>query len=122
MIPVLAVALGGALGSVCRYAVGRALLSQTFPWATVVVNLLGCLAIGLVVGWGLARGGLGESSRALLVTGFLGGFTTFSAFGLDAVLLGEDGQLTSAIWYLALQVAGGLGAVSLGLWLARSAA
>lgn len=121
LLQLLAVAVGGACGSSLRFAVARILptVSTGFPWATVAVNLAGCLLIGLIVSWSEERGGLSENVNALAVTGFLGGFTTFSAFGLDAVLLArETGPVLSA-GYLAVQVVGGMAAVFLGFWLGR---
>ncbi|MEM9405958.1 MAG: fluoride efflux transporter CrcB [Acidobacteriota bacterium] len=120
---VLAVGLGGALGSCLRFAVAKLIPTPTdgVPWATVAVNLVGCLLIGAVVGWSAGRDVLDERGRALVVTGFLGGLTTFSAFGLETVRLIESGRTGGALAYLAAQLLGGLLAVVIGLWIGRHA-
>ena len=84
----LLVFLGGGLGSAARYAatsvVGR-VAGAGFPWGTLFVNVAGSLAMGIVIAWLARRSGGDATLRLLLATGFLGGFTTFSAFSLDAV-------------------------------------
>lgn len=118
----LQVALGGAIGSVLRYNTGRTLTwwlgpaaMTAFPWATLVVNVLGSLAMGLLAG-GLARMGPGgEPMRLLLGVGLLGGFTTFSAFSLELMLLIERGQAGQAFVYGAISVLAGLTALYVGL-------
>jgi CrcB protein len=109
--PLLYVAAGGAAGSVLRYLVALALLGGGFPWATLAVNVAGSAAIGIAAGIGLA----GEA-RLLVVTGFLGGFTTFSAFSLETVALAER-SLALAVMYVAASLTLGLTA----FWLARRA-
>lgn len=116
------VALGGGAGAVLRYQLGRFLTQAWgpqaitgFPWATLTANLLGSLAMGLLAGW-LARHGQGdETSRLLLGVGLLGGFTTFSAFSLEMMVLIERGQLPLALTYVAISVLGGLVALYTGL-------
>ena len=99
----LYVALGGAAGSLARHGVGLVLAGfGGFPWATLLVNWLGSALIGLAHGLGL-----GGEARLLLVTGFLGGFTTFSAFSLDAAMLAERSPALAAL-YVGASVAGGL--------------
>ena len=109
--------IGGGLGSVLRYGIARWLspaewdeAGSPFPVSTLVVNLLGCVLIGILAGWCGRR----EWARSLLVVGLLGGFTTFSAFGLDAVRLFDSGHSGRAFWYVAASVAGGL----VGAWIA----
>jgi fluoride exporter len=117
----LAVMIGGAVGAGGRYAVGTMLsarLGPAFPWGTLAVNLIGGLAIGLLAGW-LSRSG-NDQLRLLLIVGVLGGFTTFSAFGLDAVELIGRGQLPRAMAYIAASVAGSIMLTALGLALARA--
>ncbi len=83
---VLAIALGGALGSVLRYLLGNAVQSSVgrqFPFGTLAVNVIGCLLIGLVYVWLLERGSAGVTARAFWMVGVLGGFTTFSSFSLE---------------------------------------
>jgi len=94
----LLVAAGGAVGSVLRYGVAHA-LNGAWPWGTLAVNALGCAAIGA-----LAAAGIAGEARLLLMTGLLGGFTTFSAFSLDTVALWER-----APWQAALYVTASLG-------------
>lgn len=111
----LLVASGGALGAVARYAVSLlAVRWPGFPVATLAVNVAGCLAIG-ALGSSLTS----ESARLFLLTGLLGGFTTFSAFGLETQSLASGGKPGLAALYVALSVGAGLGAVWIGKGLAR---
>lgn len=113
---------GGALGSGARYLTGRATLAMfgpNYPWGTLTVNLLGGLAMGLLVGI-LARDPAGhQTARLLLAVGVLGGFTTFSAFSLDLVTMIERGDLAAALLYAAVSVAGSVLALFAGLALMR---
>jgi CrcB protein len=115
--------LGGALGSAARLLVGRAmttLLGAGFPWGTLTVNLAGGLAMGLLAG-GLARLTVpGEPWRLLLGVGVLGGFTTFSAFALDAVTIIERGDWGAALGYALVSVVGSVLAVFAGLGIMRA--
>ncbi len=114
--PVLLVAAGGALGSVLRYAVSvlmAASLGPGFPWGTLAVNVLGSTAIGV-----LAAQGIEGNARLFWVTGVLGGFTTFSAFSLEAALLWERAPWLAAL-YVAASVGLGLAGFALGWWLGR---
>ncbi len=119
----LLVAAGGAIGASLRHLVNLAALRVAgpgFPWATLFVNVLGSLAMGLLVGW-LARraGGSSMELRQFLATGILGGFTTFSAFSLDFAVLWERNAIGQAGLYVAFSVALSLAAVFAGLWLSR---
>lgn len=120
MNPVFQVALGGALGATARHGVnlGAArLLGPAFPWATLAVNVAGSFLIGLLVA-ALGR----DSAWALfLLTGVLGGFTTFSAFSLDAVALWQKGQGGLAALYVGASVILSLAAVVAGLSMGRAA-
>ncbi len=122
MNTILAVALGGALGSVGRYVVVdrmARLTGSAFPWGTMTVNGLGGLAIGLLAGLFAAHQGLAEW-RYFLVTGVLGGFTTFSAFSLDAVTLAQRGAWSDAALYVGGSVAVSLAGTVAGFWLVRT--
>jgi CrcB protein len=117
------VGLGGFLGSVARHAVAVALPASAagrFPAATFAVNCLGCLLIGAVAGLA-ARTTLPDSLRLFLVPGLLGGFTTFSAFGLESLGLLRRGELGIALMYVLGSVLVGVFAVWLGLRLAGPA-
>ena len=122
------VALGGAIGSVLRYQTGRAMtqwlgpqMVTTFPWATLAVNALGSLLMGLLAGWLARHGEGGDQFRLLLGVGLLGGFTTFSAFSLELVLMMERGQYVFAALYLILSVALGVTGLIFGLAVMRLA-
>jgi fluoride exporter len=116
MPSLLLVMLGGAVGAGARFLVGQALAA---PWGTLAVNVAGGLLMGLLAG-ALARTGAGEPWRLLLGVGVLGGFTTFSAFSLDVVLLAERGALLAAAGYVAASLVGAVGALVAGLALARN--
>ena len=113
------VALGGALGSVARYAVSLGTarwLGVGFPWGTLCVNVAGSVAIGLLAALVAADGRplLGTDARAFLLVGVLGGFTTFSSFSLETLNLARSGALGPAILNVAGSVVLCLAAVSLG--------
>ncbi len=99
----LIVAAGGAAGSVARYAAGAWILhaypSSRFPWGTMFVNLVGCFAIGLAAGYSERLTTWNSEFRLALIVGFLGGFTTFSAFGLDTFSLIKNSQAGLAALY-----------------------
>lgn len=120
----LIVMLGGAIGALGRYHLGR-MATHAFgtgwPWGTFGVNILGGFLMGALAGW-LARHGTGggEQIRLLLGVGILGGFTTFSAFSLEAALMIERGQMGGAMLYAALSVALSVGALFGGLMLMRN--
>ena len=123
MLNMLLVAFGGAAGSVARFLVGQWSLRQfgpAFPWGTLIVNVAGSLAIGFFVELVARRLNASAEMRLFLVTGFLGGFTTFSAFSLDALALFERGATGTAVAYVAASVLVSLAAVAGGLALGRS--
>jgi len=129
LVASLHVALGGAIGSVLRYQVGRAMTHwlgpqavTAFPWATLTVNIAGSLAMGLLAGYLARYGEGGEQARLLLGVGVLGGFTTFSAFSLEMMMLVERGQAGQAFLYAAVSVLAGLSALYIGLIAMRVAA
>lgn len=117
------VAAGGGLGASLRYLTGIAALrwfGPNFPWGTLVVNVVGSFLMGMVAELIIRRLGVGTDLRLFLMTGLLGGYTTFSAFSLDAVLLFERGALSAALGYVLLNVIGAIVALVLGLALARN--
>jgi CrcB protein len=115
----LCVLLGGGVGSLTRYLVGRAVVqwfpSLYFVWATFAINVTGAFLIGLVMTLVVERLKLPHFWQLLLVTGFLGGYTTFSSFEYDAYLATRSGQTGVALAYLAGSVAAGYVAVRLGV-------
>lgn len=114
----LAVAAGAAIGAVLRYLIGAwaaARLGSAFPYGTLAVNLAGCLLIGALLALAAERG-MAEPLRLLIVTGLLGGFTTFSAFGYESYSLIVRGQWQLALLYVVVSVLGGLLLVVLGAW------
>jgi fluoride exporter len=119
----IAVALGGALGSLARHWVNIEIahrLERPVPWATFVVNVAGCAIIGALAGSvAIGRLPLTPVARTFLFVGVLGGFTTFSSFGLDTFTLAHGGDHAAAFWNIAGQLSLGLGAVWLGFNLAR---
>lgn len=116
----LLVGLGGAVGAMARFGFGRLLgAGGAWPWGTFSVNVIGGLLMGLLAGWLAARGG-GETMRLLLGVGVLGGFTTFSAFSLEVMLLIERGQVGLAVGYALGSGVAAVGALALGLWLTRT--
>ncbi len=122
MTRLLLVAAGGAIGSVGRYRValwaGQMTSEDRFPLGTLAVNLIGCLAIGLVAGLGERTNALTADTRLFLMTGVIGGFTTFSAFGLETALMIKRDDLVTALAYVAVSVAGGLAAIWCGYLIA----
>jgi CrcB protein len=119
MTHALYVFLGGGLGSLARWLVGLGatrLLGAGFPFGTLAVNLIGCFAMGVLARLLVSAGIEGQGARLLLMTGFLGGFTTFSAFALDTAGLVGEGEGGRAVIYIALSVLGSLGAVAAGLF------
>ncbi len=109
----LAAASGGVLGAGARWAVGELLAdagSTGLPWATLTVNVVGCLLVGVIA----ARVERGSITWTLLVTGVLGGFTTMSAFAVELNRFADDGRPATIVVYLVLTFAGGLGALLLG--------
>jgi CrcB protein len=113
---IMAIGLGGAVGTVARYLLDTtyATASGHFPTTTLLINLSGCLAIGLLVPVTTALPARWALVRPLLVVGFLGGWTTYSALAVDAVLLGKGDRVGLGLAYLAVSLIGGLVLVALG--------
>ncbi|MGG7579841.1 fluoride efflux transporter CrcB [Rhizobium sp. YTUHZ045] len=123
MIQALLVALGGAIGSVLRYYVGQwalRLMGPAFPWGTLAVNVVGCFVIGVFAELVARKFNASMELRLLLITGFLGGFTTFSAFSLDAISLFERGEAVAGGLYIAASVGLSMAAVFAGLAIMRA--
>ena len=121
LLGLLAVIGGGALGSLLRYLLGYGLAIYAAPsyLATLLVNVLGCFAIGVCYALLSSRVETSEALKLFVMTGFLGGFTTFSSFSLDAFKLLETGFLASALFYVFASVLGGLCAAWLAIQLIR---
>lgn len=118
---ILLVAVGGAAGSVLRLLVGMLVsryAATALPIGTLAVNMAGCFLIGWLMGWLPPGGPDSYTLRWLLVTGFCGGFTTFSAFAYENITLIQQGQTAAALGYVFASVAGGILAVWAGLKLA----
>ncbi len=123
MTQILFVGLGGCLGAACRFlvssAVQRLLPAAVLPWGTLAVNVFGCALIGLFAAMAEARFVLTDSTRLFLFTGLLGGFTTFSAFSLEALRLARGDTPLFSLAHVVLHVLLCLGAVLIGDALGR---
>lgn len=118
----LSVAAGGALGACARYGVGHILLRYLgpgYPYSTLFVNVVGSLIMGMLIETMALRWTPSPEMRVLLITGFLGAFTTFSAFSLDVSLLIEKGATMSAAGYIFLSLALSIGGLFAGLHIMR---
>ncbi|WAT81681.1 fluoride efflux transporter CrcB [Bacillus safensis] len=110
----LAVFIGGLVGTLCRYELSQSVVSQTFPYATLIENMTGSLLLGFSTGYFMFRKGK-KYLAALIGTGFCGGFTTMSTFSKETVLLLQNGLFTSSVMYIVLSVIAGVGAALCGL-------
>ena len=117
---VFLVACGGAIGAVLRFGVGAVLKTPGFPWATLGVNLLGSLAMGLLMGWLLRQPTPQEALRLFLAVGLLGGFATFSAFSMDVFALIEKRDALALSGYVGGSLLGGLALFVAGFLLMRT--
>ncbi len=115
------VGAGGAVGAMLRYLVTVVVVSHgwRYPLHTLIVNVVGCLLAGLIVGWLAARNPGSAGLQLFLVTGVLGAFTTFSAFSVEVLRMTQAGQSGLAAVNVAANLAGALSAVALGWWLSR---
>lgn len=115
---------GGFIGSAARYLLGgavtRTVPKMAYPLATTMINILGCLAIGLIAGAAEARGSISDPLRIFLMVGILGGFTTFSTFGYETLVLMRDARLGLAAANVVIQLTVGLAAVWFGMRLTRA--
>ena len=118
---IIAVGAGSFIGGIARYIVSLAMkgISKGFPWATVLVNLLGCLIIGMLWGF-LSRNASESTSWGLFLTvGLCGGFTTFSTFSKEALTMLQTGQIWGFASYIALSILAGIALVALGYYIGR---
>jgi CrcB protein len=123
MWQILYISGGAILGANLRFFVGvwsARLWGVAFPWGTLLVNVAGCLLIGLFFGIGAQRGNVSPELRLFFVVGFLGAFTTFSSFGWESIGLLRSGDLLLSLLYIAGSNLLGLAAVAAGLALARA--
>ena len=123
MMSYLVVFVGGGIGAAMRHATNRAalvFLGPSFPFGTLIVNILGSFLMGVLAIVFLSRGGGEQSLRLFLATGVLGGFTTFSAFSLEAALMWEKAEWWSLAIYVLGSVSLSVGALILGMAAARS--
>ena len=117
------IALGGALGAVSRFLMGNAVskaVGSALPYGTFVINLVGCFAMGLLMTIIVDRELLSAAWRLFLCVGFLGGFTTFSSFGYEALMLLTEGRLLAALTYVSGSIVLGLAAAAAGVLCARA--
>ena len=117
-MPYLLVAVGGAIGATARFVLAdlvHRVASPYFPWGTFVINVTGCFVFGLVAGAGEAFGVVGPMTRAFVLVGILGGYTTFSSFAFETVTLMRGGELAAALGNAAGQVVLGLAAFWVGV-------
>ena len=122
MLNMFAVAVGAALGANLRYLISTWVAQRVgsgFPYGTLLINVTGCLVIGIVLTLAATKFTLSEPLRLLIVTGILGGYTTFSSFGYEAFALIGSGNIEEAVLYMTSSLILGLGAVFLGSLLVR---
>ncbi len=119
----LLVFLGGGIGSVLRFLISKTFNNhfQNFFFSTFLVNIIGCLLIGIILGLSFKSNYLNQNQIALLAAGFCGGFTTFSSFAFENHSLLKAGELFHFSIYTGLSIAVGVGAIAFGLWLAKLA-
>ena len=119
---ILAVGLGGFLGSVARYITVKSLdekLNAVFPYGTLTVNIIGSFLLGLIYSIALRKAGVTENWRLFLGVGFCGGFTTFSAFALENFMLIQQKFIGISLVYTSISLVAGLFALVAGMWLGR---
>jgi CrcB protein len=124
MLGYVVVFVGAGVGGTIRHGMNiwvARFMGTHFPWHTFAINITGSLVMGLVAGWFAIKGGATGHLRLFLATGVLGGYTTFSAYSLDAVLLWERHEHLLAALYVGGSVIGAIAGLMLGLWIMRTA-
>ena len=118
---VLLVFIGGGLGSVCRYLISdiNYFKKFSFPYPTLVTNLLGCFLIGLALGWSIKNSKIDSSLIILFTVGFCGGFTTFSSFSYESLTLINNNQLSNLFIYVFSSILIGVFSVFIGLQISK---
>jgi CrcB protein len=119
----IAIAIGGVLGCWARYAMTnlvQAIYGREFPYATLSINLLACFMMGFLFEETLERLTISPVLRVGILTGFIGGFSTFSTFAMETLLLAEQGEPARSLLYVLLSIVFGLAAVTGGVYIARS--
>ncbi len=114
----LSIAAGGALGAVSRFCLGNfisRIIGSALPYGTFVINIVGCFFMGLIMTMIIERGMLSASWRLLLCVGFLGGFTTFSSFGYETLMLLQEEKIFAALAYVGGSIILGLMSAALGV-------
>ncbi|HEV7682408.1 MAG TPA: fluoride efflux transporter CrcB [Pyrinomonadaceae bacterium] len=122
MLRLIYIGLAGAVGTLLRYWLSESIakrFGETFPTGTLIVNLIGCFLAGLLFNLMLSRYPMSPTARTVLLVGFLGGFTTFSAFGLQTFTLLREGELGLALFNIGVSNIGGLLMVWVGFSLAK---
>lgn len=120
---ILSVAVGGALGAVSRYFLGNfisRIIGSALPYGTFVINIVGCFFMGLIMTMIIERGMLSVGWRLFLCVGFLGGFTTFSSFGYETLMLLQEEKILAALAYVGGSIILGLLAAFAGITLAKA--
>lgn len=92
---IIYVFLGGGVGSICRYLIGKVLVANPFPYGTLAANIISCLILGFLTGLHF-KNGISDTNKLIFMTGFCGGFSTFSTFSVESYLLLENGQTLHA--------------------------
>lgn len=114
----ITVFLGGGLGSLCRYGLAKMLTGYSFPFATLWANVISCFILGALIGLNMDQI-LKDHQKTLLMTGFCGGFSTFSTFSAEIVQLFQNGQPYSGALYVLASLVSGILAILAGLWCSR---
>jgi fluoride exporter len=117
----LLVFFGAGIGGVLRYAIGSVVKwnGTSFPWATFIVNILGCFIIGLVIAFANKNNFFADNFKLMLATGLCGGFTTFSAISLESLQLIKQANIQTALVYIVCSILFGIAACAIGFWIIK---